>query len=99
MKRTSRGTVLLKGRNTMIAIKASERSQYWHPPAFRLAKRAAERTQYRMGHSYHQRYVMACCTIKKLQEDLHENLYKSHVRDLHKTTHITYKACMLLSPK
>eukprot|EP00731_Ephydatia_muelleri_P024871 Em0016g1142a len=32
------------------AIKASERNRYWNDPAVRLAKRAAERKRYRMGH-------------------------------------------------
>eukprot|EP00731_Ephydatia_muelleri_P019095 Em0011g1135a len=32
------------------AIKASERNRYWNDPAVRLAKRAAERKQYRRGH-------------------------------------------------
>ena len=55
------------------AIKASERNRYWNDPAVRLAKRAAERKRYRMGHrttTTTQRYVMTCmlyCTsIKKL---------------------------------
>eukprot|EP00731_Ephydatia_muelleri_P015833 Em0009g257a len=32
------------------AIKASERNRYWNDPAVRLAKRAAERKRFRMGH-------------------------------------------------
>ena len=49
MKRTSRETVLLTGRNTR-TIKASKRSRYWNDPAVRLAKCASERTRYRRGH-------------------------------------------------
>ena len=40
IKRTSRRTAPLKGRNSA-AIKASERNRYWNDPAVRLAKRAA----------------------------------------------------------
>eukprot|EP00731_Ephydatia_muelleri_P021041 Em0013g768a len=32
------------------AIKASKRNRYWNDPAVRLAKRAAERKRFRMGH-------------------------------------------------
>eukprot|EP00731_Ephydatia_muelleri_P006851 Em0003g1099a len=49
IKRTSRRTAPLKGRNSA-AIKASERNRYWNDPAVRLAKRAAERKRYRRDH-------------------------------------------------
>eukprot|EP00731_Ephydatia_muelleri_P036142 Em0205g5a len=39
-----------KYKDNSAAIKASERNRYWNDPAFRLAKRAAERTRYRKGH-------------------------------------------------
>ena len=52
------------------AIKASERNRYWNDPAVRLAKRAAERKRFRMGHrttTTTQRYVMACCIALALK--------------------------------
>ena len=49
IKRTSRRTAPLKGRNSA-AIKASERNRYWNDPAVRLAKRAAERKWYSRDH-------------------------------------------------
>ena len=53
------------------AIKASERNRYWNDPAVRLAKRAAERKRYRMGHrttTTTQRYIMACCIALALKK-------------------------------
>ena len=78
------------------AIKASERNRYWNDPAVRLAKRAAERTQYRRGHrttTTTQRYVMACCIAlafkKSYWKMCMQHVYSTHVRDLHKTIHFT----------
>ena len=105
IKRTSRRTALLKGRNTrtiqLHAIKASERNRYWNDPAVRLAKRAAERKRYRRGHrttTTTQRYVMACCialAVKSYRKMCMQHVYSTHVRDLHKTIHFTCKACMV----
>eukprot|EP00731_Ephydatia_muelleri_P006266 Em0003g514a len=39
-----------KYEDNLDAIKASERNRYWNDPAVRLAKRAAERKRFRMGH-------------------------------------------------
>ena len=83
------------------AIKASERNRYWNDPAVRLAKRAAERKRYRMGHrttTTTQRYVMACCialALKSYRKMCMQHVYSTHVRDLHKTIHFTCKACMV----
>ena len=77
------------------AIKASERNQYWNDPAVRLAKRAAERKRFRMGHrttTTTQRYVMACCialALKSYRKMCMQHVYSMHVRDLHKTIHFT----------
>ena len=81
------------------AIKASERNRYWNDPAVRLAKRAAERTQYRRGHrttTTTQRYVMACCialALKSYRKMCMQHVYSTHVSDLHKTIHFTCKVC------
>ena len=77
------------------AIKASERNRYWNDPAVRLAKRAAERKRFRMGHrttTTTQRYVMACCialALKRYRKMCMQHVYSTHVRDLHKTIHFT----------
>ena len=77
------------------AIKASERNRYWNDPAVRLAKRAAERKRFRMGHrttTTTQRYVMACCialALKSYRKMCMQHVYSTHVRDLHKTIHFT----------
>ena len=81
------------------AIKASERNRYWNDPAVQLAKRAAERTQYRRGHrttTTTQRYVMACCialALNSYRKMCMQHVYSTHVSDLHKTIHFTCKAC------
>ena len=81
------------------AIKASERNRYWNDPAVRLAKRAAERTQYRRGHrttTTTQRYVMTCCialALKSYRKMCMQHVYSTHVSDLHKTIHFTCKVC------
>ena len=80
------------------AIKASEKNWYWNDPAVRMAKRAAERKRYRMGHrttTTTQRYVMACCialALKSYRKKCMQHVYSTHVRDLHKTIHFT---CMV----
>ena len=77
------------------AIKASERNRYWNDPAVRLAKRAAKRKRFRMGHrttTTTQRYVMACCialALKSYRKMCMQHVYSTHVRDLHKTIHFT----------
>ena len=82
------------------AIKASERNRYWYDPAVRLAKRAAERKRYRMGHrttTTTQRYVMTCCialALKSYRKMCMQHVYSTHVRYLHKTIHFTCTACM-----
>ena len=76
IKRTSRRTALLKGRNTrtiQAAIKASERDRYWNDPAVRLSKRAAERKRSPNYH-YHPKVchgMLYCTCIIKLLEDVH----------------------------
>ena len=80
------------------AIKASERNRYWNDPAVRLAKRAAERQQYRRGHrtaTTTQRYVMACCialALKNYRKMCMQHMYSTHVRDLPFTSHVQH-AC------
>ena len=105
IKRTSRRTALLKGRNTrtiQLPFNTSERNWHWNDPAVRLAKRAAERKRFRMGHrttTTTQRYVMACCialALKSYRKMCMQHVYSTHVRDLHKTIHFTCKACQLL---
>ena len=66
------------------AIKASERNRYWNDPAVRLAKRAAERKRFRMGHrttTTTQRYVMACCialALKSYRKMCMQHVYSTH---------------------
>ena len=82
----SRAAKRPKYEDNSAAIKASERNRYWYDPAFRLAKRAAERKRYRRGHrttTTTQRYVMACCialALKSYRKMCMQHVYSTHVR-------------------
>ena len=103
IKRTSRRTALLKGRNTrtiQLPLRHLKGIGIGMTPlsAVRLSKRAAERKRYRRGHrttTTTQRYVMACCialALKSYRKMCMQHVYSTHVKDLHKTIHFTCKA-------
>eukprot|EP00731_Ephydatia_muelleri_P010428 Em0005g1014a len=79
------------------AIKASERNRYWNDPAVRLAKRAAERKRFRMGHrttTTTQSYSLYEPKSHALME-YNGGLEKAILRDTQKV--VTRSACAAVS--
>ena len=100
IKRTSRRTALLKGRNARtiqlplrhlkgIVIGMTPLADWLNVLRYRRGHRTTTTTQ---------RYVMACCialALKSYRKMCMQHVYSTHVRDLHKTIHFTCKACMV----
>ena len=104
IKRTSRRTALLKGRNTRtiqlplrhlkgIGIGMTPLSDWLN-----VLPRGSGIAGVTELHYTTQRYIMACCialALKSYRKMCMQHVYSTHVRDLHKTIHFICKACMV----